>query len=104
MKLTKLIAAVLIAALPAAALAQQKLKFAHVYETSEPYHTWALWAAGESELLELEDRARRNGIVCYTAYNHRFEPHYVRMRDLIASGELGTQHSACHRPACAAPD
>src|SRR5260221_5531771 len=34
-------------AAPSAALGQQKLKFAHVYETSEPYHTWALWAAGE---------------------------------------------------------
>ncbi|TMG69767.1 MAG: ABC transporter substrate-binding protein, partial [Betaproteobacteria bacterium] len=46
--LTKLVAAALLAVLPsAAALAQQKLKFAHVYETSEPYHTWALWAAGE---------------------------------------------------------
>src|SRR5258708_17817823 len=41
-------AAALLAALPAAApLAQQKLKFAHVYETSEPYHTWAVWAARE---------------------------------------------------------
>jgi tripartite ATP-independent transporter DctP family solute receptor len=30
-----------------AGLAQQKLKFAHVYETSEPYHTQAVWAAGE---------------------------------------------------------
>jgi len=30
-----------------AAQAQQKLKFAHVYETSEPYHTAAVWAAGE---------------------------------------------------------
>ena len=29
------------------ASAQQKLKFAHVYETSEPYHTAAVWAAGE---------------------------------------------------------
>ena len=29
------------------ALAQHKLKFAHVYETSEPYHTAAVWAAGE---------------------------------------------------------
>jgi len=28
-------------------LAQTKLKFAHVYETSEPYHKWALWAADE---------------------------------------------------------
>ena len=27
-----------------------------------------------------------NGVVCYTAYNHRFEPHFVRMRDLIAVG------------------
>ena len=40
------------------------------------------------------DRSRRasrasTGAVCYTAYNHRFEPHYVRMRDLIASGALG---------------
>lgn len=30
-----------------AAHAQTKLKFAHVYETSEPYHTAAVWAAGE---------------------------------------------------------
>jgi tripartite ATP-independent transporter DctP family solute receptor len=46
-KLAKAVLAVLLAALPLAAAAQQKLKFAHVYETSEPYHTWALWAAGE---------------------------------------------------------
>ncbi len=32
-------------ALPAAA--QTKLKFAHVYETSEPFHKEAVWAAGE---------------------------------------------------------
>ena len=43
----------LIAALAAFALAsglaqaQTKLKFAHVYEVSEPYHTAAVWAAGE---------------------------------------------------------
>src|SRR5437879_9483401 len=41
------LALVLAVAAPSAALSQQKLKFAHVYETSEPYHTWALWAAGE---------------------------------------------------------
>src|ERR1700682_2391473 len=29
------------------AMAQTKLKWAHVYETSEPYHTAAVWAAGE---------------------------------------------------------
>src|SRR5256885_13563680 len=34
-------------AVSTAAMAQQKLKFAHVYETSEPYHTYAVRAAGE---------------------------------------------------------
>ena len=29
------------------ALAQTKLKWAHVYETAEPYHKWSLWAADE---------------------------------------------------------
>ncbi|MEP6943631.1 MAG: sialic acid TRAP transporter substrate-binding protein SiaP [Betaproteobacteria bacterium] len=29
------------------ALAQQKLKWAHVYETSEPFHKWSVWAAEE---------------------------------------------------------
>ncbi len=29
------------------AVAQQKLKWAHVYETSEPYHTESVWAAAE---------------------------------------------------------
>ncbi len=44
----KLISAFAALALAAGlAQAQTKLKFAHVYETSEPYHTQALWAAGE---------------------------------------------------------
>ena len=47
MKPMKIVLAALLAALPLAAAAQEKLKFAHVYETSEPFHTWALWAAGE---------------------------------------------------------
>jgi tripartite ATP-independent transporter DctP family solute receptor len=38
---------VLALALATGAGAQTKLKWAHVYETSEPYHTAALWAAGE---------------------------------------------------------
>jgi tripartite ATP-independent transporter DctP family solute receptor len=32
-----------------AASAQTNLKWAHVYETSEPFHTESLWAAGEIE-------------------------------------------------------
>jgi len=31
----------------APASAQTKLKWAHVYETSEPFHKWSLWAADE---------------------------------------------------------
>ncbi len=42
---TLLAAAVLAVALPASA--QTKLKWAHVYETSEPYHTQSVWAAEE---------------------------------------------------------
>jgi tripartite ATP-independent transporter DctP family solute receptor len=45
-KLAALAAAGLLA-VATGALAQAKLKWAHVYETSEPYHTEALWAAGE---------------------------------------------------------
>jgi scyllo-inositol 2-dehydrogenase (NADP+) len=52
-----------------------------------------LWAEREAALVALQEQARRNGTVCYTAYNHRFEPHYMRMRDLIASGALGTIYS-----------
>src|SRR3990172_13332887 len=48
MKLKCLAAAFALAiAASGGALAQTKLKFAHVYETSEPYHTAAVWAAGE---------------------------------------------------------
>jgi tripartite ATP-independent transporter DctP family solute receptor len=40
-------ACALLAALPLAAQAQTKLKWAHVYETSEPYHKWSVWAGEE---------------------------------------------------------
>lgn len=52
-----------------------------------------LWIPDDERLSALERLARDKGVVCYTAYNHRFEPHYVRMRDLIASGELGEIYS-----------
>jgi predicted dehydrogenase len=52
-----------------------------------------LWAVEDSEITALENLALKNNVVCYTAYNHRFEPHYIRMRDLIASGELGKIYS-----------
>ena len=48
-----------------------------------------LWAPDDSQLTALEALARDKGVFCYTAYNHRFEPHFLRMRDLINSGRLG---------------
>jgi tripartite ATP-independent transporter DctP family solute receptor len=33
--------------MPTLAQAQTKLKLAHVYETSEPYHKWSVWAGDE---------------------------------------------------------
>src|SRR5215813_9905204 len=52
-----------------------------------------LLVSAECDLLNLEHRAREKATVVYTAYNHRFEPHYIRMRDLISSGELGAIYS-----------
>ena len=43
----------------------------------------------DDDLTALAELSARSGAVCYTAYNHRFEPHFVRMRDLIDSGRLG---------------
>ncbi len=48
-----------------------------------------LHAAAEGELEAIEALAQKTGALCYTAYNHRFEPHYVRMHDLVKSGVLG---------------
>ncbi len=48
-----------------------------------------LFAADNSMLDTLAKIAREKGVVCYTAYNHRFEPHFVRMKQLIESGRLG---------------
>jgi len=52
-----------------------------------------LWVEKAGGIGRLEALAKSKGVVCYTAYNHRFEPHFVRMRDLIASGGLGKLYS-----------
>lgn len=49
-----------------------------------------LWAPNEETLLQLETKARASNVLVYTAYNHRFEPHWVSARNIIQSGELGT--------------
>ena len=52
-----------------------------------------LWVARDSDIAELEALAHRHDAVIYTAYNHRFEPHFARMQNLIASGKLGRIYS-----------
>jgi len=48
-----------------------------------------LFAAESGRLRRLGSLAKQNDVVCYTAYNHRFEPHFVRLKAVIGSGSLG---------------
>ena len=46
-------------------------------------------ASDGAPLRRLAALARERRVACYTAYNHRFEPHFVRMKQMLDSGELG---------------
>ena len=46
------------------------------------------------DLLELRELAERRQAVCYTAYNHRFEPHLVNLKKILDSRRLGNIYSA----------
>jgi scyllo-inositol 2-dehydrogenase (NADP+) len=48
-----------------------------------------LFAANPSDLMQVKTLSEQNRTVCYTAYNHRFEPHFVRMKQVLESGLLG---------------
>ncbi len=52
-----------------------------------------LFSANTNKLAQLKKLAEENNSVCYTAYNHRFEPHFMRMKDLIESGRMGRVYS-----------
>jgi len=52
-----------------------------------------LFAADTTDLHKLEQLAEKSGVTCYTAYNHRFEPHFVRMKEVLDSGRLGRIYS-----------
>jgi predicted dehydrogenase len=53
-----------------------------------------LMAAKTQELNELEEIANSAGSVCYTAYNHRFEPHIVNLKALLEQKLLGNLYHA----------
>ena len=48
-----------------------------------------LWGPSEAELKEIETLAHEAGILIYTAYNHRFEPSFIKMKTLLESKALG---------------
>ena len=46
------------------------------------------------KIEELRALASKKGLACYTAYNHRFEPHIVRLKETIEKGVLGPLYLA----------
>ena len=53
-----------------------------------------LIAESDEELRGLKALAEKNRAVCYTAYNHRFEPHLVKLKRTLESGVLGQVYLA----------
>lgn len=45
--------------------------------------------ARPDQIRELIDLAKVNRATCYTAYNHRFEPHLARLKEILSAGNLG---------------
>lgn len=48
-----------------------------------------LWVDKPEKLEELQILAKKSDAVCYTAYNHRFEPHFVQVKKILQSNRLG---------------
>ncbi len=48
-----------------------------------------LLSEDEKQLRELYELSRSMRVACYTAYNHRFEPHLTRLKETLSSGILG---------------
>ena len=49
----------------------------------------------ESEIRELEKKAKKSNLVFYSAYNHRFEPHFINIKKIISSKAIGKIYY-CH--------
>jgi scyllo-inositol 2-dehydrogenase (NADP+) len=47
-----------------------------------------------AEIHELMALSREKRAACYTAYNHRFEPHIARLKQILDSGKLGRVYLA----------
>ncbi|HAT50325.1 MAG: Gfo/Idh/MocA family oxidoreductase [Nitrospirae bacterium] len=48
-----------------------------------------LFSESDDDLSALALEAQQKGVVGYTAYNHRFEPHLIRLKEVIENKSLG---------------
>lgn len=48
-----------------------------------------LFNSPDLNLISIEAEARSQSVVVYTAYNHRFEPHIVKVGELLSNGVIG---------------
>lgn len=53
-----------------------------------------LLSASPGDLTRLAELAAAHSATCYTAYNHRFEPHLASLRSLVEDGQLGRIYQA----------
>jgi scyllo-inositol 2-dehydrogenase (NADP+) len=53
-----------------------------------------LFADSDDRLDHLRRLAVSRGVTCYTAYNHRFEPHIAALKSIIEAGTLGPLYRA----------
>ena len=53
-----------------------------------------LLAPDDESLRRLAQLVRSRGVACYTAYNHRFEPHLIAAKEAVAGGTLGRVYFA----------
>jgi predicted dehydrogenase len=49
---------------------------------------------GADQIRALEALARARRVACYTAYNHRFEPHIARLKQVLEAGTIGQVYLA----------
>jgi len=49
--------------------------------------------SSSKKIKYLEKLSNKNRVVCYVAYNHRFEPHIIRIKDYLKSRKLGKIYS-----------
>jgi predicted dehydrogenase len=50
--------------------------------------------ARPDEIQKLMDLTKTNRVTCYTAYNHRFEPHIATLKQVLSAGNLGEVYFA----------